>query len=57
MAGLPWRLKEDRSLVAFEKQLYPLCELLRDAAVTQGLAAMEVESHVCTPRVMQAAAS
>lgn len=44
--GLPWVLKNDLELVAYDKQLMSLCELMRMLAVEKGLAELDVEFHI-----------
>ena len=48
-----WRLEEDRDLVSLDKNLVPLCELLRDKATRDGLGFVLVES-LMTPKTVPA---
>ena len=44
--GIPWVLQSDLELIAYEKQLMSLCELMRMCAVEKGLADLELEFHI-----------
>ena len=45
VSGLAWRLKSDTELVAFEKKLIPLCNLLHFFATKHGLADIGLDDH------------
>ncbi|CAK9096397.1 FO synthase subunit 1, partial [Durusdinium trenchii] len=49
--GVPWRLRNDLSLIAFEKELMPMCQLLRKLAVDNGLSEVQLPDHILTPRM------
>ncbi|CAK9078225.1 unnamed protein product [Durusdinium trenchii] len=51
--GVPWRLRNDLSLIAFEKELMPMCQLLRKLAVDNGLSEVQLPDHILTPRMAE----
>lgn len=55
--GVPWRLRNDLSLIAFEKELMPMCQLLRKLAVDNGLSEVQLPDHILTPRMAEAASA
>lgn len=54
-SGLPWALKSDVELISYQKEVMPLCALLRKLALEKGLAEVEVEFHVVVPKTIPAA--
>ena len=49
--GIPWVLKRDLDLVAYNKEPTSLCSFMRKLAVEQGLADLEIEYHVSVAKV------
>ena len=49
--ALPWVVKSDLDILAFEKDPRALCTFLRQLAVDNGLADIELEYHVVVPKV------
>ena len=52
--GFPFRLANDKTFVAYEKKLFPLCQLLRSLAIEHGLSEMQLENHVLTQQFQAA---
>ena len=52
---MAWRLRNDLSLAAYQKELIPMCQLLRKLAVDQGLSEVQLPDHVLKPKVTEAA--
>ena len=48
---VPWRLRKDLDLVYYERQLLPLCQVLRKLAIEKGIAEIEIEDHVLKNRM------
>lgn len=48
---VPWRLQSDLELVYYERQLIPLCQVLRKLAIEKGIAEIEIEDHILTNRM------
>ena len=53
--GLAWRVTDDKQHVAVQKELVPLCELMRRCCSERGMGHVELESHVVVPKRMPAA--
>eukprot|EP00438_Fugacium_kawagutii_P021571 Skav212155 [mRNA] locus=scaffold754:104394:116972:+ [translate_table: standard] len=51
VSGLAWRLKADTDLVAFEKNLMPLCGLMHRFATKLGLGDVGLDDHDMTPKM------
>ena len=52
--ALPWRFGSDLHLVALNKELVPICQLLRKMAVENGLSEIDIPDHQLTPRMVEA---
>ena len=52
--GVPWRLADDLVLVAYNKELVPLCQFLRKLAIDNGLSEVNVPDHQVKPRMVEA---
>lgn len=52
--GFPFRLANYKTIVAYEKRLYPLCQLLRSLAIEHGLSEIQLENHLLTQRFQAA---
>ncbi|CAE7608143.1 cofG [Symbiodinium sp. CCMP2592] len=50
-SGVAFRITDDRELVVVDKKLVPLCEVLRQAAVDNGLAHVDIESHLIAAKL------
>ena len=48
---LPFRLENDLVYVCYKKQLLPLCQVLRQLAVDEGLAQVDFEDHDLSSKV------
>lgn len=55
--GLPFILKSDLDILAYNKEPMALCVFLRKLAVEQGLADVDIEFHVSVGKVLPAAAT
>ena len=55
--GIPWRLTNDLSYVSLDKKLYPFCGLLHHCVTQRGLAEVDVQDHIISARLHEAAAS
>jgi len=55
--GLVWRLGSDISFIAYQKKPTPVCEFLKFLAQDHGLATVDIENHVVTPKYHAVAAA
>ena len=56
-SGLIWRLGSDLSIIAYKKKPTPVCEFLKFLATDHGLASVDIENHVVTPKYHAIAAA
>lgn len=48
---IPWRVKEDKSLVCLENKLVPLCSVLRRMCAEHGLVDVQILDHEYKPKM------
>lgn len=51
--GLPFRFADDLTYVSYQREMFPLCQLLRKLAIDQGISAVEIADHVLKPRMAE----
>lgn len=49
--GIPWRLRNDLSLVIYEKKIFPVCKLLHHLVTEKGIAEVDIVDHKLSPQL------